>query len=335
VKVKPSRLGRATAIVVAVLLSGCSTYAAARSPAVPDVTQPGMSSVLNVPRAQPTVATAWPVPRRAASDALLWATDQLDSTVTAFDLEEPGAPAVATITDGIDNPRGVSIDSHGTLYVANAGSGNVTEYPLGQTSPSVTLSGLSAPNDIAFNPNGDVYVSNTGTPASIVVYKPGKTKPYRYIVGRHIQVPWQIFFDSAGDLYMADDVTGVSVMKHGTSRFRSLRLRRLGMLPRALAQDPVNGDLYLGDGANSPSGHFSARVYRPGGRAPAYHLPVTIGVHAIAVGPVRGDIDVFVATYGPDDPIYVFHHHRRKPVEVISNTLLGINGVALQPAGLR
>jgi hypothetical protein len=242
-----------------------------------------------------------------------------------------------TISDGISSPRGVTIDSHGTLYVASAasGSGYVAEYPLGQTSPSAILSGLSEPNDIAINPNGDVYVSNDGTPASIVVYKAGKTKPYRYIVGKHIQVPWQIFFDPTGDLYMADDVTGVFVMKHGTTRFSSLRLKRLGMIPRAIAQDPVNGNLYLGDAANSPSGHFSTRVYRPGERTPAYHLPVTIGVHGIAVGEVRGDVDVFVATYGPGDPIYVFHQDRRKPFEIISNSLLGINGVALQPAGLR
>jgi hypothetical protein len=70
----------------------------------------------------------------------------------------------------------------------------------------------------------------------------------------------------------------------------------------------------------------------PDERAPAYHLPVAIGVHAITIGTLRGDVDVFVATYGPGDPIYVFHHDRRKPFETISNSLLGINGVAFQPA---
>jgi hypothetical protein len=332
-------VARLTAMIAAVFLSGCAGSAGAQYPlAAPAQSLRVPATTASGVRPHPLTARhGMPRSRRTASDPLLWATDQLDSTVTAFDLARPGAPAVMTISDGINSPRGVTIDSRGTLYVANAasGSGYVAEYPLGQTSPSAVLSGLSEPNDIAINPNGDVYVSNDGTPASIVVYKAGKTKPYRYIVGKHIQVPWQIFFDPAGDLYMADDVTGVSVMKHGTTRFSSLRLKRLGMIPRAIAQDPVNGNLYLGDAENAPSGHFSTRVYRPGERAPAYHLPVAIGVHGIAIGEVRGDVDVFVATYGPDDPIYVFHQDRRKPVEIISNSLLGINGVALQPAGLR
>ena len=197
---------RLAATIAAALLSGCAGSSTAQVPLVRPAQSP--------PRVATTASRAQfgslgarlgsARSRHAVSDPLLWATDQLDSTVTAFDLARPGAPAVMTINDGINSPRGVTIDSHGTLYVANAasGSGYVAEYPLGQTSPSAILSGLSEPNDIAINPNGNVYVSNDGTPASIVVYKPGKTKPYdissvsisrfrgRYSLTRRVTCTW-------------------------------------------------------------------------------------------------------------------------------------------------
>src|ERR1700722_2441652 len=175
--------------------------------------------------------------------------------VDACDLAQPGFPIVATITAGINGPREVALDANGTLYVASAADnvhGYVTEYPFGQTSPSATLSGLSNPNGIAIAADGTLYVSNDGTPPGIAKYKAGKLSPSRYFVGPTIQQPWQMTFDDAGTLYLADDFGGISAMKAGSGAFRSLHFDKLGPISRAIALVPGTNEMFEGEGQNVP-----------------------------------------------------------------------------------
>ncbi len=85
-----------------------------------------------------------------------------------------------TITQGIDLGINVAVDAKGTLYVANNGNSTVTEYPLGQTSPSVTLStSLVYPNGIAVDSQGTVYVTSGSTVGDTYVleFPKGATSP--------------------------------------------------------------------------------------------------------------------------------------------------------------
>lgn len=275
----------------------------------------------------------------AASDPWLWAAGELDNAVNAYDLAQPGFPLVATITQGVNVPAGIAVDSQGTLYVANyanaSGKGNVTIYPFGQTVPSATLTGLHVPIDVAVDINGDLYVDDRGTtPPSIVVYLAGRTTPSKYITSNLIQVPAQIIFDSARTLYLCDNKAGVSIMKHGTFLFTSLRLKHLGVEPSGIALDPSNGKLFEGD-ARVPDSSAHLKVYASGERRPEYAIPSTIySIHFMTSGTVGSDIDLFVPNYGTANPIYVFHQDARQPFEQISNSLHGINGVAFKPANI-
>jgi len=281
-----------------------------------------------------TVHGATRVGIAASTDPWLWASGQLDNAVVAYDLAQSGYPAVASITQGVSAPAGITLDAHGTLYIVNNGNATVTEYPAGQSSPSTTLTGLSDPIGVAVDVNGDVYVTNVGAPSAIVVFKAGHTKPSRYITDRHIQVPCQIFFDAARTLYLMDVKTGASTMAYGTRHFTPLHLKRLGGQPVALAQGPTTGELYEGDAA--PGNGFSdrARAYAPGKQRPAYSMFETVSVHWITVGSVGSEDIVFVPAYGTELPIYLFHLSRRQPFAVLSNGLHGINGVAFKPANV-
>jgi len=66
---------------------------------------------------------------------------------------------LGSITDRVSGPTDVFVDSKGNLYVANADSGNVTEYAPGDWSaPSFTYSvNMQAPFAVTADAHGDVY----------------------------------------------------------------------------------------------------------------------------------------------------------------------------------
>jgi DNA-binding beta-propeller fold protein YncE len=68
-----------------------------------------------------------------------------------------------TITDGISNPLGLAMDKNGTLYVSNYPAA-ITEYPLGSTSPSTTItgSGMVDPFGLALDSSGNLFVADFG-----------------------------------------------------------------------------------------------------------------------------------------------------------------------------
>lgn len=85
---------------------------------------------------------------------------------------------VATITDGISSAtEGLFADSAGNLYVVESGANNVTVYPKGSDTPSMTYTqDLEFPQDVAVDSKGTVYV--TSTPNNLIVeYPKGSTTP--------------------------------------------------------------------------------------------------------------------------------------------------------------
>jgi hypothetical protein len=68
-----------------------------------------------------------------------------------------------TITTGISFPLGLAIDATGTLYVSNYPP-SITEYPLGSTSPSKTVTGggLTDPFGLALDSSGNLYIADFG-----------------------------------------------------------------------------------------------------------------------------------------------------------------------------
>src|SRR5208282_321840 len=99
----------------------------------------------------------------------------------------PSAVIVGSNT-GLAFPAGIAVDSAGNIYVANAATDAITEFPPGLTgtvnpTPSNTISGpntgLNTPYGIAIDSSGLIYVTNEGgyegNNVSVTVYASGAT----------------------------------------------------------------------------------------------------------------------------------------------------------------
>ncbi|HEY3676830.1 MAG TPA: hypothetical protein VGK84_12665 [Candidatus Tumulicola sp.] len=104
----------------------------------------------------------------AVKAPLVYVASQGGSSGAVYAFNPNGATKpLETILAGISEPMGISLDSAGTLYVANSGNNTVTAYLPGTTSPSKTLTdGISAPQSVAVGSDGTVYVANEGTDPS-------------------------------------------------------------------------------------------------------------------------------------------------------------------------
>jgi serine/threonine-protein kinase len=145
-----------------------------------------------------------------------------------------------------------AVDSHGMLYVANNGNSTVTEYPLGQTSPSVTLSGNSLlfPNGIAVDKKGTVYVTSGATVGQcyVLVYPKGSSSPSAQIDG--FDLPVGVAIDKAGNLYVGDALQNVVwEVPRGSTTPNSLKLSGLSD-PTGVAIDPAN-NLWVSNDQNN------------------------------------------------------------------------------------
>lgn len=157
-----------------------------------------------------------------------------------------------SITNGIDSPINAAVDSHGTLYVANNGNSTVTEYLLGQTSPSVTLSGgkLEFPNGIAVDKKGTTYVTSGATVGSCYVleFKKGSTKPSAEVDG--LDLPVGLAVDKNRNLYIGDALANV-VWKVSAGKTMPVSLGLTGLNdPTGLAIDSLN-NLWVANNQNN------------------------------------------------------------------------------------
>jgi hypothetical protein len=218
------------------------------------------------------------VSQAAPNDVLIYPTNQ------------PGSPPIGSISTGIKYPIQIAADGAGTLYVANRDGPTVTEYPRGQTVPSVTLSqGLISPLGVAVDSAGTVYVSNQCSKQSILEYPAGSQKPSARI-RRGLGCPVGLALDKAQNLYIADSYlrTVLEVAK-GTRRVKNLNLAGL-VWPQSVAFDG-NGDMFVSDVlTKAPSG--AVRVYHPGQTQP--FRQITVDVHY-----------AYFTTFGPTGALYV------------------------------
>lgn len=75
------------------------------------------------------------------------------------------------VVDQLGEPRGISIDRHGTLYIANCGGNSIVRVLAGSKNATVIAAGngigdapnqLYNPADVAFDSYGNMYVSDYG-----------------------------------------------------------------------------------------------------------------------------------------------------------------------------
>ncbi|MGA2760134.1 MAG: hypothetical protein ABSF08_07460 [Candidatus Cybelea sp.] len=299
----------------------------------------GSQPPIGAPSAMPQTSTlathadrgkSWMAPGARKSDPWLYVTGNGSNNVVIYDLVQSGFPELGTITNGVSSPAGVTVDASGQVYVANE-SGTVTIYPPGKTSPRLTLSDdLSQPQSVAVDANGNVYVCDRGNSPAIVVFPPGESTPSQVITNDLIQIPNQVQFDAAGDLYYSDNNTGVSEIPAGYQSMSSLNLQGL-QSTRGLALDHY-GNLYVGTCCKP--GFDGAREYVPGDEQPVRSLHDSEGSDIYASGVVKKNQYIFL----PDSynsTVRAFIPNTRKPAFVINTADAQTSvGVAVKPAGI-
>lgn len=121
-----------------------------------------------------------------------------------------------TITDGVDYPAGLAVDSALTLYVSNLRlTPNISEYPVGSTSPSRVISGqgLTAPWGLTLDAKQNLYVADYVTDQIFKIPKGTSTVNPLDLQG--LKRPIGVAFDSLGNLWVADMKGFVNVYPPG------------------------------------------------------------------------------------------------------------------------
>jgi sugar lactone lactonase YvrE len=178
--------------VVVALLAGCG---GSQPPITP-----------REPASQSVVESAWP----AHAIPLLYVANASGdyNDVTVYHAKGKDPSEIEVISNGLNTPFGVCVDSVGTLYVTNepAGLGWVSEYPAGKTKPSkVITKGINTPAFCAIDGNGNLWVTNIGG-SDVTEYEKGSTKPHT-IITKGLFYPDGIAIDSSGNIYVANRFT--------------------------------------------------------------------------------------------------------------------------------
>jgi sugar lactone lactonase YvrE len=207
---------------------------------------------------------------------------------------------VNTIAEGISNPRGMTLDGNGNLYVVNgsgssssssSGGGSVTVYAAGSGDNILTITrGLSSPTAVAVDSHGFVYVANgsgsssssSSGAGSVNVYRPGHHHIFRTI-SNGVGNPTALAFDGQGNLYVLN--SSASSSSSGSSAAGSVSVYGAGntdpklvistgiSTPSAFAVDSA-GDVVVANGTGSSSSSSSSSggsvvVYAVGATSPS------------------------------------------------------------------
>jgi hypothetical protein len=264
------------------------------------------------------------------SDPLLFVGGVGNNTVDVYDLDAPGTPLVETITQGIDGPGGMFVDDGGTLYVANQYNKTVTEYPPGQTTPSVTLSkGITAAQTVAVARDGTVYVANPGSTPRIVVFKGGRNKPARYITSPLIVSPNQMVFVDDRTMLMADNTTGVLAITIGDrpAHVRSLALQDLDGCMSGLALDRHAHELFVSDCDGG------TQVYPLGGQLPLRSLDASFPADQLALGAIKRAGILFAPNLYTGQ-VFFYRHGATEPFKAIATGTAYPVAMAYKPAAV-
>jgi sugar lactone lactonase YvrE len=209
--------------------------------------------------------------RDAKRAVTLYVSDAQNNDIVLFSTYTKNPVQVGEITQGINFPVNIAIDRSGTLYVANAFGNTVTEYPLGSTSPSITLSSqIVNTNIVAVDSKGTAYVTSGQSVGeySVLEFKRGKLKPGIQVSG--FDNPVGLAIDASDNLYVGDaGANKVYKVAKGTTTPMDLQLSNLDD-PTGLAFDK-KGNLWVSNDAPQYQGSlnlFTITGYKLGQTTP-------------------------------------------------------------------
>lgn len=268
-----------------------------------------------------------PLTSGASGEQTLFVSDLQSGSIRLYPANKKNPQQTGSITDGIDLPINVAVDGQGTLYVANNGNNTVTEYPLGHTTPSVTLTaGLLNPNGIAVDKQGTVYVTSGSYYNGYVLEFPkGSSTPYRQVNG--FILPVGLAIDKDGNVYVGDTAyytPAVWEVPAGTSTPVNLHLQGLKD-PPGVAIDPLN-NLWIADPARKNVFGFHLGQTTP-------FVTIVAGLNRPYALGFRADGRLFVSDYAfgssQESEVVGYRAGKVKPFETI-----GISGETTSPSGI-
>lgn len=148
---------------------------------------------------------------------------------------------------GLNTPGAVAVDSHGDIYVADAGNNRVLELVAGSNLPTeLPFAGLGNPSGVAVDASRAVYVTNVAN-NRVLKLAPGSTSTIELpITG--LNGPRGLAVDTADNLYIA---AGNSVLKLPAGSSSTVELPFTGLSnPTGVAVDS-SGAVYVSDTGNN------------------------------------------------------------------------------------
>ncbi len=141
---------------------------------------------------------------RASHTPLLYVPNAFNNTLTTYTLD--GTQSTVTITKGLSDPVGVSVDAAGNIHVVNLGNtGFVATYTSNgtRTTPTITK-GLAFPDGVADGAS-KIYVSNEENPSidgTVTTYTSDGVKTTPTITT--LKIPSDVAVDSRGKIYVSN-----------------------------------------------------------------------------------------------------------------------------------
>ncbi len=144
---------------------------------------------------------------------LVYVSNLGEGAIDVFDQKGKDQTPIATITDGILGPGGLTTDKKGNLYVADegpiSGQWTVQVYAPGTTSPAKSYTtDLDSPTDTAVAKDGTIYIANFNGLSNgwVAVYPKGDvSKEYR-LSDFGGGAPLSVALDAKGNLFVLYDI---------------------------------------------------------------------------------------------------------------------------------
>lgn len=214
-----------------------------------------------------------PLPRFASGQPLLYLGEDDGSAVDIYPLTGPNQKQIGSITNGLRDPWGLSLDASNTLYAANAGGGTVTVYPYGSSSPSMTYSKeLHEPLYGLADSAGHVFVGDRmaarHNKGYVVEYNAGTNVPIKRV--RLGSEEDGMAFDASGNLYVAFRRTAInsSIAEFGPGLSNEKLLGMTIKGPQGLVVDSA-GNIVVVESASD-----DIKVFPPGATTPSVTITV-------------------------------------------------------------